>query len=75
MSNEPRPVAGSGGPPYDDDMDRRLTILETRFDTILPTLATKHDLELLRVEIYRGFDNLRDSLRSEFRGSMRSYVP
>jgi hypothetical protein len=28
--------------PY--QLDRRLTILETRFDTILPTLATKADL-------------------------------
>jgi hypothetical protein len=34
-------------PPRDSDyyqLDRRLTVLETRFDTILPTLATKADL-------------------------------
>jgi hypothetical protein len=32
-------------------LDRRLTILETRFDTILPTLATKADLAELRAEL------------------------
>ncbi len=51
-------LAGGGEPPYDKGMDRRLTVLETRFDTILPTLATKADLEALRVEMER--------LRGEF---------
>jgi hypothetical protein len=32
-------------------LDRRLTILETRFDTILPMLATKADLAELKAEI------------------------
>jgi hypothetical protein len=32
-------------------LDRRLTILETRFDTILPTLATKADLADLKSEL------------------------
>jgi hypothetical protein len=31
--------------------DRRLTILETRFDTILPTLATKADVAELKAEL------------------------
>jgi hypothetical protein len=35
--------------PY--QLDRRLTILETRFDTILPTLATKADLAELTSEL------------------------
>jgi hypothetical protein len=35
--------------PY--SVDRRLTILETRFDTILPTLATKADLAELKAEL------------------------
>lgn len=35
--------------PY--QLDRRLTILETRFDTILPTLATKADLSELKAEL------------------------
>lgn len=41
-------------PPRDADyyqIDRRLTILETRFDTILPTLATKTDLAELKSEL------------------------
>jgi hypothetical protein len=32
-------------------MDKRLIILETRFDTILPMLATKADLAELRAEM------------------------
>jgi tRNA U34 5-methylaminomethyl-2-thiouridine-forming methyltransferase MnmC len=32
-------------------LDRRLTILETRFGTILPMLATKADLAELKAEI------------------------
>jgi hypothetical protein len=39
--------------PY--QLDRRLTILETRFDTILPTLATKADLAGLRAELTSSF--------------------
>jgi hypothetical protein len=35
--------------PY--SLDRRPTILETRFDTILPMLATKADLAELRAEL------------------------
>ncbi len=41
-------------PPRDADyyqLDRRLTILETRFDTILPTLATRTDLAELKAEL------------------------
>lgn len=44
-------VAGGGQPPYDEGMEHRMTALETRFDTILPTLATKADVEALRAEI------------------------
>jgi hypothetical protein len=32
-------------------LDRRLTVLETRFDTIVPTLATKADLSDLKAEL------------------------
>jgi hypothetical protein len=41
-------------PPRDADyyqLDRRLTVLETRFDTILPTLATKTDLVELKSQL------------------------
>ena len=62
LPNEPRTVAGGGGPPYDESMDRRLTILETRFDTILPALATKHDVDMLRAELRGEMDKLRGEL-------------
>ena len=55
-------VAGGGEPPYDKDMDRRLTVLETRFDTTLPTLATKGDLAALRAEVQVGFETLRGEM-------------
>ncbi|MES2117199.1 MAG: hypothetical protein V4578_18700 [Pseudomonadota bacterium] len=34
-------------------MDERLTALETHFNAILPTLATKADLEALRADIHK----------------------
>ncbi|PIL44787.1 hypothetical protein CR105_12850 [Massilia eurypsychrophila] len=42
-------------------MEHRMTALETRFDTILPTLATKADVEILRAEI----DTLRISMKAD----------
>ena len=47
-------TAKSGGPPYDGDMEHRVTALETRLDTILPTLATKADIGELRAE-FKGW--------------------
>jgi hypothetical protein len=44
-------VAGCGEPPYDGGMEHRMTALETRLDTILPTLATKTDVEALRSDL------------------------
>lgn len=32
-------------------METRITILETRFDTILPTLATKEDLKSMEFKL------------------------
>ncbi|HEY0487921.1 MAG TPA: hypothetical protein VGD30_00255 [Telluria sp.] len=34
-------------------MENRLTTLETRFDTVLPTLATKADIGRLRGELQK----------------------
>lgn len=63
------PELANGEPPdYHRKMDRRLIILETRFDTILPTLATKADLIGLRAEL-KG-DNME--LRTEFRSEIHS---
>jgi hypothetical protein len=49
MATEQQPGATRELDAY--SLDRRLTILETRFDTILPTLATKADLAELRAEL------------------------
>jgi hypothetical protein len=40
----PRVVAPAGGPPYNGDMEHRVTVIETRLDSVLPTLATKSDV-------------------------------
>jgi len=74
MSNKPLPengrLGGGSDPSYDESMDRRLVVLETRFDVILPTLATKHDLELLRADlkadINAGIESLRHDTAREF---------
>ncbi len=47
----------------DQSFDRRLTILETRFDTILPMLATKADIEALRVEFHAGLEKVRGEMK------------
>ena len=64
----PRSLAGGGGPPYDSDMDRRLTVLETRFDTILPTLVTKAEFYAAMGKIDVQFANMQleiEKLRTE----------
>lgn len=72
LPNESRTVAGSGGPPYDESMDRRLIVLETRFDVILPTLATKHDLELLRAEFKEDMNASIENLRRDTNASIEN---
>jgi hypothetical protein len=44
---------GNGDGPHDGDMRNRVTALETRFDTILPSLSTKADIEGVRSDIHR----------------------
>ena len=51
-------IASEGSDDYIRAMDRRLTVLETRFDTILPTLATKADVERVLVEMHKGFSDM-----------------
>ncbi len=59
MNNGAGDVAGGENDDYFRDMDRRLTVLETRFDTILPTLATKADIAHLEM---RMISELRKSI-------------
>jgi hypothetical protein len=51
-------MTGNGEPPYDGAMEHRVTTLETRLDTVLPTLATKADLADLRSEMHKGFGEM-----------------
>jgi hypothetical protein len=54
------PIDRPPGGGDDGGMEHRITALETRLDTILPTLATKADMADLRTEVHKGFaDNLK----------------
>lgn len=52
-------VARVAGAEYHASMDKRVSILEMRFDTVLPTLATKADIAELRTEVLTGQERLR----------------
>ena len=72
------PELANGDPPsYIRKMDRRLIVLETRFDTILPTLATKTDLIGMKSELKADIEELRAETRSlhgESRAEMRDLI-
>lgn len=55
MSNEPAAAGNGAGSPY-TTLDRRSTVLETRFDTILPALSTKQDLAELRADLLKALN-------------------
>lgn len=69
-----------GAPPDEQSRDRRLTVLETAFHHVLPTLATKHDLFLLRTAeefkvLRSGISRLEvsiEKLRSDLQNSINS---
>jgi hypothetical protein len=46
-------------------METRMTTLETRFNTIIPTLATKEDLNNLEVKLTRTIHQEITSIRQE----------
>jgi len=46
-------------------MDRRLTVLEARFDTILPTLATKADIDAVRLDMQKLRVELTQALNDQ----------
>lgn len=69
-------VAGGGEPPYDGNMEHRITALEARWDAILPTLATKADLAGLRAEMRDGLHQnamVTSELRSEMHRSFANF--
>ena len=55
MNNSPIPHS-------DANLEGRVTVLETRVETILPTLATKADLKELRGELIAEFHKLEGRL-------------
>ena len=44
------------------DLDRRVVILETRFDTLVPTLSTKTDLAALEIRMEKSFTSMHRRL-------------
>jgi Mg2+ and Co2+ transporter CorA len=73
MSQGDASVAGTGAPPYHGDMEPRVTALETRLDTILPTLATKADIGDVRADMQKNLAEMRVEMRqahAEMRAEM-----
>lgn len=64
---------GGGEPPYDGDMNARVTALETRLDTILPMLATKGDVAELRADLSGEAGTLRTDMHKGF-GDMIKWI-
>ena len=50
------------GAEYHASLEKRVSILEMRFDTILPTLATKADIAEIRVEIAKLSERLHEDM-------------
>ena len=50
-------------------IEERVTVLETRFDTILPTLATKADVAVVATEITR-LEGKMDAMNERLEGKM-----
>jgi hypothetical protein len=62
-------VDGGGNGPQDGDMEKRLSTLEGRLDAILPTLASKSDIESIKTLI--GVENTHaESLRADVNKSI-----
>ena len=56
---------------YATNMETRLTVLETRWDTILPTLATKVDIEQLRFSNQMDLALLRTDMQRMYSSALR----
>lgn len=53
-------TSGGGEPPYNSEMEKRLTALETRLEAVLPTLATKEDFALLRGDMHENNSSIKN---------------
>jgi hypothetical protein len=67
-------LANGDSAAYIRKMDRRLIILETRLDTILPTLATKTDLIELKAELKAELRDLKAEIHRWMTATMISLL-
>jgi hypothetical protein len=67
-------LANGDSAAYIRKMDRRLIVLETRFDTILPTLATKTDLIELKAELKEELRDLKAEMHKWMTATMISLL-
>ncbi|MDL2354338.1 MAG: hypothetical protein QFF03_03675 [Pseudomonadota bacterium] len=67
-------LAGGGQPPYDGDMEHRVTALETRLDIILPTLATKADIAEMRAEMRADLHKMNAEIKTWTLATMLTIV-
>lgn len=67
-------LANGDAADYYRKMGRRLLILETRFDTILPTLATKTDLIELKAELKEELRDLKAEMHKWMTATMISLL-
>ncbi len=65
MANEPNDVILQDRRDRDYAIDRRMTVLETRFDTMLPLLATKADVAGWKSELNETKIELKAEIQSE----------
>ena len=55
-------------------MEARMTMLETRFDTILPTLATKEDLKSVELKLTNMELKLTKTIHQEITSCTRRMI-
>jgi hypothetical protein len=67
MATDPQQAASNRDHHDEQDrqLDRRITILETRFDTILPMLVTKADLAELKAELLGKLGETKSELKGD----------
>ena len=61
----PEHLASPSGAEYHASLEKRVSLLEMRFDTILPTLATKSDIAELRSELRTEMSKLSEKLHED----------
>lgn len=55
-------------------VDARVISLETKWDAVIPTLATRADLEVVRGEMKEGFGLLRAEIHESYAGMAKWFI-